>query len=283
MIRPKKALGQNFLRDKGIAQALVKAGEITRADLVLEVGAGTGFVTRVLAPQAGKVLAVEFDRDIMTTLENNTRELGNVTVIAGDILSIDIGTYFVKSKEFKKFKIIGSIPRLHPLPNHLPPNSQNHGSTLVVDSRSTNPERGCRKDMRSTTASHLPLKHHECFRQNGYSKKCTQNSIFTSSPITSAFAKTAIVKNVPKTAFSPRPQVDGAIIKIVRDSNILKHQNIKVAPFANFLHRGFSHPRKMLRNTFSESKLKEVKINPQARAQELDLKEWFKLFQRLNV
>jgi len=255
MIRPKKALGQNFLRDKGIAQALVKAGEITRADLVLEVGAGTGFVTRVLAPQAGKVLAVEFDRDIMTTLENNTREFGNVTVIAGDILSIDIGTYFVKSKEFKKFKIIGSIP-------------YQITSPLI------------HKIMEAPLWSIAAL----LIQKEVAKKICAQPPQATYlSNITGAFAKTAIVKNVPKTAFSPRPQVDGAIIKIVRDSNILKHQNIKIVPFANFLHRGFSHPRKMLRNTFSESKLKEVKINPQARAQELDLKEWFKLFQRLNV
>jgi 16S rRNA (adenine1518-N6/adenine1519-N6)-dimethyltransferase len=88
--RPKKALGQNFLVDKGVLGRIVDAVKIVPGDRVLEVGPGRGALTRLLAERASEVLAIELDRQLVPILTEEFSEAGNVEVIQADILRVDL-------------------------------------------------------------------------------------------------------------------------------------------------------------------------------------------------
>ena len=88
--RPVKRLGQNFLANKHIASRVVSTAELTRTDTVLEPGAGYGILTRLLEEQAGRVLAVEKDRRLVSYLRKEFENSPTVSVIEGDVLKISL-------------------------------------------------------------------------------------------------------------------------------------------------------------------------------------------------
>ena len=239
-------MGQSFLVDQRVVRDLVEAVEPTRPDLVLEVGAGTGTVTKELANQAGKVLAVEFDHDLIPILRENLKSFDNVEIINKDILAYRI------PHTASRLKIVGSIPYqiTSPLIHKLIETEEWLVAALLIQ-----------KEVAEKITARPP--------------KATYLSNFIS-----AFANVNIVRNISKTAFKPQPKVDGTIIKIKRSS---KPYTIDPKPFSDFLHRGFSHPRKMLKNIFPEERLKNAGIDPQARAQELTLTNWLGLFELEDV
>src|SRR5207248_10976566 len=85
-IHPKNKLGQNFLIDLNLLAVIVRTAELTRQDLVLEVGSGTGSLTNRLAEEAGAVLGVEIDRDFLTLAREAVAGRPNVTLLGVDIL-----------------------------------------------------------------------------------------------------------------------------------------------------------------------------------------------------
>jgi 16S rRNA (adenine1518-N6/adenine1519-N6)-dimethyltransferase len=89
-IKPSKGLGQNFLTDKNILGKIVASAEIGKDDQVLEIGPGIGTLTRELAARADKVVAVEIDKRLLPVLEHAVEPFGNVDVINGDILALDL-------------------------------------------------------------------------------------------------------------------------------------------------------------------------------------------------
>jgi 16S rRNA (adenine1518-N6/adenine1519-N6)-dimethyltransferase len=107
-IRPKKRLGQNFLIDKNIRQKIITGCGLSSADIVLEIGAGRGEVTGLIARKAGFVYALEIDAALCEILETNLAGLDNVEVLKGDVLKFDFGNLFAKVN--KKVKVIGNIP-----------------------------------------------------------------------------------------------------------------------------------------------------------------------------
>jgi 16S rRNA (adenine1518-N6/adenine1519-N6)-dimethyltransferase len=96
LYRPLKRLGQNFLANKHIASRVVSAAELTRADTVLEPGAGYGTLTHILEEQAGRVLAVEKDRRLVSHLRKEFENSPTVSVIEGDVLKIPLLPQFNK-------------------------------------------------------------------------------------------------------------------------------------------------------------------------------------------
>jgi 16S rRNA (adenine1518-N6/adenine1519-N6)-dimethyltransferase len=90
-IRPKHSLGQNFLIDQRVLEAIVAAAGLGSGDLVLEIGPGLGTLTQRLAQAAGRVLAIELDRDLISILQKTIVEpYGNVEVIHGDAGKVDL-------------------------------------------------------------------------------------------------------------------------------------------------------------------------------------------------
>jgi 16S rRNA (adenine1518-N6/adenine1519-N6)-dimethyltransferase len=90
---PKKRLGQNFTVDSNILHRLVSYASLTRDDIVLEVGAGFGFLTRLLSKECKKVIAVETDRTLVDFLRQQLSDLKNVELIEGDILKISLPSF----------------------------------------------------------------------------------------------------------------------------------------------------------------------------------------------
>jgi len=107
-IKLTKSLGQNFLTDANIIRKIAGAGELTAEDLVLEIGPGIGAVPVALAQQAGKVIAVEIDRNLIPALNETTSGYRNITVIHGDILKVDAGSLISDWKG--PIKVISNLP-----------------------------------------------------------------------------------------------------------------------------------------------------------------------------
>ncbi len=89
-IFPKKQLGQNFVIDNSLLQAMIEYGVIDEEDTVLEVGAGLGFLTRLLSLRCRRVIAVEIDAKLVNALRENLSNLRNIELIEGDVLAVKI-------------------------------------------------------------------------------------------------------------------------------------------------------------------------------------------------
>ena len=85
-----KKFGQNFLIDTHVLDKVIRAAEITKDDMVLEIGPGIGTMTQYLAEHAREVVAVEIDKNLIPILEDTLSDYRNVTVINQDILKLDI-------------------------------------------------------------------------------------------------------------------------------------------------------------------------------------------------
>jgi len=90
---PKKRLGQNFLIDSDLLEKMLFYASVSDSDVVLEVGAGLGFLTRLLAQKCRKVIAVEVDSKLVKISKEQLRDLQNVELIEGDVLKVSIPPY----------------------------------------------------------------------------------------------------------------------------------------------------------------------------------------------
>ena len=266
-IIPKKRLGQNFLVDKKVVADFVAAAELTKSDLVVEVGAGTGVVTEELAKHAGKVFAFEIDRDLIPVQQSILLNYKNVEIVNQDFLKINnltISRRFAPSdpptadlKQFNnwQYKIVDSIPYqiTSPLIHKL----------LVLGPKPSLVVLLIQKEVAQKITAKPP--------------KATYLS-----NIVKLLGEVKIVRFVPKTAFRPVPEVDGAIIKLVPSakggfSTYCLVPKTDVEGFQKFLHRGFQNPRQMLRRKFDPEILEKCGIAPTCRAQELTLADWWRL------
>jgi len=89
-IFPKKSLGQNFVVNSALLQQMIDYADISKEDAVLEVGAGLGFLTRLLSKTCKRVIAVEIDPKLVRILQSQLHDLSNVDLIEGDILSTSV-------------------------------------------------------------------------------------------------------------------------------------------------------------------------------------------------
>ncbi len=92
-VAPRKRLGQNFMIDGYFLDIIVSSAELAQSDVVLEVGAGFGFLTRLLARKAGKVVAVELDGGLMMALRRELAGLDNVGLIEGDVFEVSLPVF----------------------------------------------------------------------------------------------------------------------------------------------------------------------------------------------
>ncbi len=103
--KPKKFLGQHFLKNKKILEEMARAAELSKNDVVWEVGPGTGTLTEVLVLRAKKVIAVEKDRELIPLLQEKFGGRKNIKIIYGDILKFDMAAL-----KLKNYKIVANIP-----------------------------------------------------------------------------------------------------------------------------------------------------------------------------
>ncbi len=244
-------LGQHFLKSEKIINQIVEAAEIKKDDVVLEIGPGRGILTEALLKNAGTVIAIEKDKDLFDFLQSKFRDAKNFELINDDILKINVSRFKIQDL---RFKIVANIPYYITgaiLRKFL--SSENQPSLMVLM---------VQKEVAQRIVAKPP-----------------QMSMLSLS--VRAYGRPKIAGHVPKGHFSPPPKVDSAIIKIENISKDFFIKNkINEEKFFGFVSRGFSHKRKMLKNNLgiSEDEIKKTGLSEKARAQELNLEDWEKLY-----
>ena len=254
MSKPKKSLGQNFLKSEKIAEEIVSAGEVGSDDIVLEVGPGKGILTEKLLEKAKKVIAVEKDEELVEFLKEKFAENvknGKLELVSEDILKFNPNSYNLQSNSYK---LIANIPYYitsHLLRTFLESDCQPSLMVLMVQKE---------------VAERIVAKGNLARRRGG-------ESILSVS--VKAYGRVEIIRNVPAGYFSPAPKVDSAVIKI---SDISKNffQDIDEKKFFETVKKGFSQKRKMLINNLKAQKddFTACNIGEKARAENLSLEQW---------
>lgn len=188
--RMQKKYGQNFLIDANILTKIVEAAQITKEDTVLEIGPGIGTMTQYLAETAGRVVAVEIDRELIPILEETLSPYENVTLLCADILKADL-TKLVNENGGGSFKVVANLPYYITTPiimalfeSHMPLSS----ITVMVQS-----EVADRMQTGPGTKDYGAL-----------------------SLAVQYYAKPEIVARVPASCFTPRPNVDSTVVRLVK-------------------------------------------------------------------
>ena len=255
-MRPNKGFGQNFLIDRAILYQVVEAAEIGPDDAILEVGAGTGVLTRELAQRARRVVAVELERDMLTLLAQTTGDYPNVERLAGNLLYIDPTQVF----GIAPYKLVANIPYYITAP------------TFRHFLEQSNPPRVIVVMVQLEVAQRIVA-------QPGDLSLLAISVQFYGQP--------RIIARVPATAFYPAPKVDSAILRIDVNPQSPLTQNERNS-FFKLVQAGFSERRKQLHNSLTHGmhhKNEEVKgwlsaaaIDASRRAETLSIDEWLRLW-----
>ncbi len=189
-----KKFGQNFLIDTHVLDKIIRSAEITKDDMVLEIGPGIGTMTQYLACAAGKVVAVEIDKALIPILEDTLDGYDNVQIINEDVLKIDIAKLAKEQNSGRPIKVVANLPYYITTPiimglfeNHVPLKS----ITVMVQK-----EVADRMQVGPGTKDYGAL-----------------------SLAVQYYASPYIVANVPPNCFMPRPKVGSAVIRLERYEN----------------------------------------------------------------
>ncbi len=263
-VPPTKHLSQNFLIDREVLGAMVAAADLPPDAAVLEVGAGTGVLTRELGQKCKRVLAVELDRRIIPLLRETTGTLANVEILEENILRQPAEFYTEHLGNPATYHVVANLPYhitarflQHFLESEKPP------ATFTLLLQQEVAERMC----------------------------AAPGDLSLLALSVQVFGEPAVVASVPRTAFWPMPKVTSAILHIRRYPQPLWPETIRVECF-RLAKLGFQHRRKTLINALAGSlrrKPSELQVvfqrcdlSLQARAQELTLDQWRALAQVLR-
>ncbi|MFA5360475.1 MAG: 16S rRNA (adenine(1518)-N(6)/adenine(1519)-N(6))-dimethyltransferase RsmA [Candidatus Paceibacterota bacterium] len=266
-----KKLGQVFLKDQSAIKQIIRESKISKKDLVLEIGPGKGILTQSLLKTGANVIAVEKDPKLAKFLQNKFGNKPNLKIIQADIRDFLNSEFQILDSNFK---VVGNIP--YYLTSHL------IKLLLELENQPQNIILMVQKEVAQRIVSN-PL---SC-RQN-YKRQAKMNLLAASVQF---YAKPEIISYVSKTAFSPIPKIDSAIIKLTPYPLNRKNKAIKQAYFET-IKAGFKQPRKLLLNNLSlnlkinkesvKEALRQLNIPLDARAQDLSIDKWISLSLLLN-
>ena len=266
----KKSFGQNFLTDTNILQKIVDTAEIDDQVNVIEIGPGIGALTEFLAERAAEVMAFEIDHRLVPILADTLRDFDNVTVVNEDILKVDLAQHI---QNFKNpdlpIKVVANLPYYitTPILMHLIESGIPFSEFVVM--------------MQKEVADRISAQPN--------TKAYGSLSIAVQYYMT---AKVAFI--VPRTVFVPAPNVDSAILKMVRRPEpavALEDESF----FFKISKASFTHRRKTLWNNLTGyfGKTEEVKdkltkaldqagLSPSVRGEALSLAEFASLADALK-
>lgn len=255
-MRPNKAFGQNFLVDRAVLMKIIEAADIEADEEILEVGAGTGVLTRELARRARRVVAVEMERDMLTLLARTTGDFKNVEVIARDLLFLDPVEVFGQAP----YKLIANLPYYITAP------------TFRHFLESANPPRVLVVMVQQEVAQRIVA---------------GPGDLSVLGVSIQFFGQPRIVARVPAGAFYPAPKVDSAILRV----DVLSKAPLSPTEregFFRVVQAGFSERRKQLHNSLTHGLhyknevirgwLAAASIDASRRAETLSIEEWLRLW-----
>jgi len=259
-LSPQKSLGQNFLMDHNALWKVVQDAGVSQDDRVLEIGAGVGNLTRILAAQAKQVIAVEIDQNLFPVLEEVTHAFENVTLVKGDILELPLESLFNDDG----YLVVANIPYYitsavirHLLEAEVRP------ARIVLTMQREVAERIINKDEKMSLLS-LSVQ---------------------------VYGEARMGSHIPASCFYPEPNVDSSVLLI----DVYREPKLSPAGIQELFklaHAAFNQKRKMLRGSLSQLLghdkeaaavlLEKAGIDPSSRPETLALENWISLVEVLN-
>jgi len=248
MNRPNKDLGQHWLYDQASLEAVLDIADIVPTDAVVEIGPGTGTLTKLLVERAERVVAVEFDRALATKLPL-TVGADNLQVVSGDIRQFDFSQFE------QPYKVVGNIP--YYLTSHI--------VQLLLEL--PRPPAAIGLLIQKEVAERLAAK---------------PGDLSILGVTTQLLSDVELGPVVPAELFTPSPQVDSQIVGLRPQQT-----DDEIEPVIRVVKAGFSQRRKQLRNSLAgalqldkqriDQALQTCSIDPKTRAQALTLTQWQEL------
>lgn len=226
IFRTKKRLGQNFLVNPNIIDFIIESANLSKDDIVIEIGAGAGFVTEQLVKHAEHVYAIELDEDAVEELQKIKAD--NLTIIHNDILKTDIS----ELAKNKKVKIIANIPYYitSPIIAHL--------LGEIDDLNNKN---------RNSISEIIIMVQKEVAQRIVATEKSPSKQYGLLTMLSQFWAECEIIKIVGRKSFYPAPKVDSALVKmIVNDKPKLELDDY--SHFKRVVKASFSQRRKNIKN-----------------------------------
>lgn len=254
---PKKHFGQNFLTSEPARDAIVRAGNLSARDTVLEIGPGKGFLTEGLLKSGASVLAIEKDRDLIPFLtEKFEKEIeeGRFTLVEGDALTLE--------PPHTNYKLIANIP---------------YYITGAILERYLSHER---------KPSHMVVLVQKEVAERIVAREGKESIL---SLAVKVYGNAKIVHKVSAGSFFPKPKVDSAVLSIDSISGDSFASGEHELLFFTLIKQGFAHKRKVLISNLKElcgdrllPLFEELHIDKQARAEDVTLSTWIILSSRLS-
>lgn len=261
--RFQKRYGQNFLIDSHILEKIIEAAEITKEDMVLEIGPGIGTMTQYLAEHAREVVAVEIDKTLIPILEDTLSVYDNVTVINEDILKVDMEALAREKNGNRPIKVVANLPYYITTP-------------IIM----------------GLFESHTPLASITIMVQKEVADRMQAGpgtkDYGALSLAVQYYAKPEIMMNVSPSCFIPKPNVGSAVIRLTRyEQNPVQ---VKDEDFLfSLIRAAFGQRRKTLVNSLTNASflsvskeeilraLSEMGVSETVRGEALTLEEFTKL------
>ncbi len=258
-----KKFGQNFLIDTHVLDKIIKAAEVTKEDLVLEIGPGIGTLTQYLCEAAREVIAVEIDKALIPILEDTLSSYDNVTVLNEDILKVDINKLVQEKNNGKPIKIVANLPYYITTPIIM----GLFEAQVPVENITVMVQKEVAERMQAAPGG----------KDYGALSLAVQY-----------YAKPYIAANVPPNCFMPRPGVGSAVIRLslhkdhpvkVKDERLLfriirESFNQRRKTLVNGLNNGTEV--KLPKETIAEA-ISQLGVSPTIRGEALTLEQFAKL------
>ena len=258
-----KKFGQNFLIDSNIVEKIVREANVTKEDMVLEIGPGIGTMTQYLCEAAKNVVVVEIDKNLIPILGETLAAYDNVTIINEDILKVDINELAEKYNGGRPIKVVANLPYYITTPIIM----QLFESNVPIDSITIMVQKEVADRMQVGPGT----------KDYGALSLAVQY-----------YANPKIVLNVPPTCFMPKPNVGSAVIKLTRHTD--NPVNPKDAKFMfKLIRAAFNQRRKTLMNALNNAPdinyskeqianaIKEAGFSETIRGEALTLEEFARL------
>lgn len=249
--KTKKRFGQHLLISEGIISKIVDEIEVKTTDTIVEVGVGTGQLTKEILNRTPKVLyGIEIDKTAYPIIEEKFSKYENFKLIKDDFFNVNL--YELAKGE--KIKLVGNLP-------------YNVSSLILVN-----------------TVFYIDILERNIFMiQKEVAEKLIAKPKTKSYTFLSVFIQTFFeieyVMSVPPRFFSPPPKVVSAVVKMFPKNNF---PDINKKAFKNFVSSLFANKRKMLRKKLPVEALEKANIPETARVEELNLEDFINLFKIMN-
>ncbi len=272
MVITRRKFAQHWLKSEKALQAIIRAAQCNQESRILEIGPGTGILTRQLLPLVKSVVAVEIDRDLCELLAKALGKKENFLLLQGDFLEVDLPTLLSPFPAFQNpNQVVANIPYniTGPIIEKLlgtisNPNPQPYNSIVLLIQKEVADRIVANSGSRTFGALSVRVQY---------------------------LAKCEYICTVPAASFQPAPKVDSAVVRLtphIPSASVVANDPIFLEMLVKL---GFQAKRKMLRNNLQSvverasliSILTQLDINPESRAEDLNVMQWVKLSNELQV